>query len=85
MRTKEGKQFRNEWKKAANQGVYLNRELMDNIHLQLNRALRRAMKAAEAQLPDRDALREQVWKQEQLDRATRRNDVQEILRLQQLN
>ena len=85
MRTKDGQRFRNEWKKEADKGVYLDRELLDNVHVRLNRALRRAIKAAELQLPSRSELQQQRWKNEQLDRATRRNDVEAILRLQQLN
>ena len=84
MRTADGKKFRSQWKKAADKGVYMDRELMDSIHYELTRALRRAQQAAEFELPDQLEIQEKKFINDQIDRATRLNDVDEVLRLQKL-
>ena len=85
MNSPEGRRFRNEWKQAAKQGVYMNRKLMETVHMRLHMALKDAQRIAEQQLPDYDTIAEKQFIQEQLKAAEKAGDVQEVLRLQQLN
>ena len=79
----DGKEFRRQWKLAADQGAYLDRTLLDNIHYKLNVALKAAQREAEAQLSDYDDIKEKQFINYEVDRATRLGDVQRILELQQ--
>ena len=85
MNSPEGRRFRNEWKQAAKQGVYMNRKLMETVHMRLHMALKDAQRTAEQQLPDYDTIAEKQFIQEQLKAAEKAGDVQEVLRLQQQN
>ena len=85
MNSPEGRRFRNEWKQASDKGVYMDRKLMETVHIRLHMALRNAQKIAEQQLPDYDTIAEKQFLQEQIKNAEKMGDVQEVLRLQQLN
>ena len=82
MKSKTGKQFRREWKKAADQGAYMDREVYDSIHLQLNRALKNAKSWAEMQLESANDIREKQFINYEVKRATAQGDVERILQLQ---
>ena len=84
MRSKDGKEFRKQWKELANSSnpIYLDRKLQDNIQVLLYNALKQSQRWAESQLSDYDEIREQQWANQEIDRATRTNDVERILELQ---
>jgi hypothetical protein len=83
MQSTDGKEFRRQWKLAADQGAYLDRTLLDNIHYNLTVALKAAQREAEAHLSDYDDIKEKQFINYEVDRATRLGDVQRILELQQ--
>ena len=82
MQTTDGKEFRRQWKKAANQGAYLDRELMFNIQVELSSALEEAQSWAESQLSSYDDIIQKQWTNQEIKRSTREGDVQQILDLQ---
>ena len=82
MMTTDGKKFREQWKKAADQGAYIDRELMNNIQVELNYALGQAQTWAEGQLSTYDDIIQKQWTNQRINRSSRRGNVQEILDLQ---
>jgi len=82
MMTTDGKKFRQQWKNAANQGAYLDRELMHNIQVELNYALGQAQSWAESQLSSYDDIIQKQWTNQEIDRSTRMGDIEAILNLQ---
>ena len=82
MTTTDGKKFRQQWKNAANQGAYLDRELMHNIQVELNYALGQAQSWAESQLSSYDDIIQKQWTNQEIDRSTRMGDIEAILNLQ---
>ena len=82
MKSKTGKQFRREWKKAADQGAYMDRKIYDQIHYELNIALKNAKSWAEMQLEDADDIREKQFINYEVERATAEGDIERILELQ---
>jgi hypothetical protein len=82
MRSTTAKQFRKEWKAASDQGVYFDRSKFNNLHLQLNRALIQARRAAEARTTFYNEIQQQQFINREIDHATKQGNVQRILDLQ---
>ena len=82
MQTKTGKQFRKEWKAAAEKGAYMDREKYLEIQMDLSRALREAQNYAESMLPDLDIIDQQQFIKDETEWAEREGDVNRILDLQ---
>jgi len=82
MNSVDGKEFRRQWKLAADQGVYLDRELMFNIQVELSSALEDAQSWAESQLQSYDDIVQKQWTNQQIKDSTREGDIQQILDLQ---
>ena len=82
MKSKTGQQFRKQWYDAANKGVYMDRKIMGQIQLDLRKALRTAQSIAEMRLSTREQVFQQRLKEERIERATKVEDINEILNLQ---
>ena len=82
MNSTDGKEFRRQWKLAADQGVYLDRELMFNIQVELSSALEDAQSWAETQLQSYDDIVQKQWTNQQIKDSTREGDIEQILDLQ---
>jgi hypothetical protein len=82
MNTPEGKNFRKEYKKAINKGVELDRKQFKDIHRMLKRALRNAQNQAELQIAERGIVEKKQYYNRSIENATRRGDIEEIIRLQ---
>ena len=77
MNSTEGKEFRRLYRLAGNP----DRQLFNNIHKRLRRALRVAQRYAEGQLIDRDDIRQAQFDNNELERATVRGDIERIREL----
>jgi hypothetical protein len=82
MNSVDGKEFRRQWKLAADQGAYLDRELMFNIQVELSSALEDAQSWAESQLESYDDIVQKQWTNQQIKDSTREGDIEQILDLQ---
>ena len=82
MKSKTGQQFRKQWYDAANKGVYMDRKLMGQIQLDLREALRTAQNIAEMRLSTREQVFQENIRQERIKKATKLEDINEILELQ---
>jgi len=82
MNTKEGKNFRNEFKKATRLGISLDRKDFKNIHRMLRKALRTAQNNAELRIAERGIVEKKQYYNKSIEKAQRRGDIEEILRLQ---
>ena len=82
MNTKEGKNFRNEFKKATRNGIALDRKDFKNIHRMLRKALRTAQNSAELRIAERGIVEKKQYYNKSIEKAQRRGDIEEILRLQ---
>ena len=82
MNTPEGKNFRADFKKASKNGVHLDRSQYKDIHRMLKRALRNAQKQAETRIAERGIVDKKQYYNRAIKDATRRGDIEEILRLQ---
>ena len=78
------KEFRKAFKDAADQGAYMDRKYLDQLHEFLDEALSNAQAEAELQIEDFEALEDAKFYQQEIKDATRANDVEGILRLQKL-
>jgi len=84
MKSYEAKEFRTSFKDAADQGAYMDRKYLDELHEFLDDALKEAQDEAEMQIEDWEALEDAKFYQQEIRDATRNNDVEGILRLQKL-
>ena len=82
MNTKEGRTFRKEYKKASRSGVVLDKNDFKDIHRMLKRALRNAQNTAEARIAERGIVDKKQYYNKSIEDATRRGDINEIIRLQ---
>ena len=82
MNTKEGRTFRKEYKKASRSGVVLDKNDFKDIHRMLKRALRNAQNTAEARIAERGIVDKKQYYNKSIEDATRRGDLNEIIRLQ---
>lgn len=82
MNTKEGRTFRKAYKKATQAGVVLDRNDFKDIHRMLKRALRNAQNMAEARIAERGIVDKKQYYNKSIEDATRRGDINEIIRLQ---
>ena len=82
MNTPEGKNFRAEFKKATRNGIALDRKNFKNIHRMLRKALRTAQNSAELRIAERGIVEKKQYYNKSIERAQRRGDIEEILRLQ---
>ena len=82
MNTKEGKNFRAEFKKATRNGIALDRKNFKNIHRMLRKALRTAQNNAELRIAERGIVEKKQYYNKSIEKAQRRGDIEEILRLQ---
>jgi hypothetical protein len=82
MNTPEGKNFRKEYKKAIAKGVQLDRKQFKDIHRMLKRALRNAQNQAELRIAERGIVEKKQYYNRSIENATRRGDIEEIIRLQ---
>ncbi len=83
MNTPEGKNFRKEWKAAAEGGVYFDRKRYLGLYNDLQRALNRARNNAELQSSSYEDIQDKTFINQEIKRATEFGDVQAILELQQ--
>ena len=87
MSTTSGKQFRKAYKAFQKNGIPVDRQLFKNIHIELERALRRAQSFAESQIPQVDEVKKKTYINQEIDRNLRYGDdqaLEEILRLQKI-
>lgn len=82
MNTKEGRTFRKEYKKASRSGVVLDKNDFKDIHRMLKRALRNAQNTAEARIAEKGIVDKKQYYNKSIEDATRRGDINEIIRLQ---
>jgi hypothetical protein len=75
MQTQEGKEFRNEFKKARDLGLAPDVEKFKNIHLYLDAALRSSMRFAEAQVSTRDGIRNKVYQNQTVENFLQVGDI----------
>lgn len=75
MQTQEGKEFRNEFKKARDLGLAPDVEKFKNIHLYLDSALRSSMRFAEAQVSTRDGIRNKVYQNQTVENFLQVGDI----------
>ena len=75
MQTQEGKEFRNEFKKARDLGLAPDVEKFKNIHLYLDAALRSSMRFAEAQISTRDGIRNKVYQNQTVENFLQVGDI----------
>jgi len=66
MQSKEGKEFRKEFKNARNQGLNPEVDTYKGIHMMLDQALRSSMRMAEAYVSNRDGIQQKVYQQQTL-------------------
>ena len=85
MHSHDGKGFRKAFKDASDQGAYMDRKYLNELHEHLDRALRDAQDDAESQIEDIEDLENAKFINDEIREATRENDVEAILRLQKLN
>ena len=84
MKGTNGKQFREAYKKAQRTGAPIDRKLFDNIHRELNIALRGAQRYAENRIAERDEVLEKQYYQNRIDEAVKRGDIEDIEKIQQM-
>jgi hypothetical protein len=75
MQTQEGKEFRNEFKKARDLGLAPDVEKFKNIHLYLDAALRSSMRFAEAQVSTRDGISNKVYQNQTVENFLQVGDI----------
>jgi hypothetical protein len=66
MQSKEGKEFRKEFKAARKQGLNPEVDTYKGIHMMLDQALRSSMRMAEAYVSNRDGIQQKVYQQQTL-------------------
>ncbi len=82
MNTKDGKNFREDYKKAQSKGVHYDIDLLNTIHRNLDIALRQALRYAESQIPQYDQIRQKQYINAEIEAATQKGDLNRILNLQ---
>ena len=82
MNSTNGKKFRKEFKAAQKQGRYIHLKDFQNLHYELDQALREAQTWAEGQSSSYDEIKVLQYQQEETKRLSRMNDVNAILDLQ---
>ena len=82
MNSTDGKRFRKEFKEAQKKGVFVNREDFQNLHYELNYALRNAQTWAEGESTSYEAIQQRQYYEAEQKRRARMNDIQGIINLQ---
>ena len=82
MNSKEGKEFRADWKAATKQGVYFDRKKYKGIIRELTLELNRVRKNAEADSSSYNEIQEKQFINSEINLATEEDDIEYILDLQ---
>ncbi len=87
MNSTGGKEFRKAYKLFQSKGIPVDRQLFQNIHTQLEQAVRDAQRFAESQIPQMNEIKNKIFIKRQTNRQLEYGDneaIEEILRLQKL-
>ena len=84
MKSDNGRNFIKNYKKARSSGAEIDRKQFDNIHTLVRNALRKAQQLAANRIAQKGSIQQKTNINKQIDQATLKGNVDEILRLQKM-